>query len=235
VTEERLRQQDPEFVRSTFAGIAGRYDLANHVLSGGIDFLWRAKAARLVAERSPRQILDVATGSGDLAVALAKACPQASVTGVDFCLPMLEIAKTKGVSFLCQGDALNLPFATDTFDALTVSFGLRNMASWEKALQEMARVLRPGGFLLVMDFSLPTIPPLRSGYRLYLHHVLPKIAGLLTGKPEAYDYLGESIEKFPRGQAMLDLVLGCGFENVQSRPLALGIAAITTATKRTNP
>ncbi len=232
MTSDHLKQQDPEFIRETFAGIAPRYDLANHVLSGGIDFLWRARAARLVAETHPKRILDVATGSGDLAVALAKANPSAVVAGVDFCVPMLEIAATKGIPILFQGDALDLPCEDNFCDALTVSFGLRNMASWECALKEMARVLRPDGLLLVMDFAMPTNPILCSAYRLYLHHVLPKIAGTLTGKPEAYDYLGESIEKFPRGAAMRELVESCGFHSVQSRSLACGIAAITTARKR---
>ncbi len=232
MAEERLKQQDPEFVRETFAGISSRYDVANHVLSGGIDFLWRAKAARLIAAAGPAKILDLATGSGDLAVALARACPQAQVVGVDFCLPMLEIAQKKGVPSLIQGDGLALPFLDASFDALTVAFGLRNMASWDGALNEMARVLKPHGLLLVMDFSMPTNRILRALYRIYLHHGLPRIAGLLTGRPEAYDYLGESIEKFPRGEAMLKLVESCGFQAPRAFPLAFGVAAMTVAQRK---
>ncbi len=232
VAEERLKQQDPEFVRETFAGISSRYDVANHVLSGGVDFLWRAKAAKIVASVQPALILDLATGSGDLAVALRKTSPQAQVVGVDFCLPMLEVAQKKGVPCLIQGDGLALPFQDATFDALTVAFGLRNMASWDRALCEMGRVLKPKGLLLVMDFSMPRNRLLRALYRVYLHHALPHIAGLLTGRPEAYDYLGESIEKFPRDEAMLRLVESCGFEGARSFPLAFGVAAMTVAQRK---
>jgi len=232
VSEERLKQQDPEFVRETFAGISSRYDVANHVLSAGVDFLWRARAAKLVASENPSRILDLATGSGDLAVAMKKACPEAQVVGADFCLPMLQIAQKKGIGNLIQGDGLALPFRDAAFDAVTVAFGLRNMASWDRALKEMARVLKPGGFLLVMDFSMPGNPLLRSLYRVYLHRGLPWIAGLLTGRPEAYDYLGESIEKFPRDAAMLRLVESCGFVAPRSVPLAFGVAAMTVAKRK---
>jgi len=227
-----LRQQDPEFVRSMFAGISPRYDLANHVLSGGVDAFWRARAARMIAAGSPSKILDLATGSGDLAMALRRACPDAEITGADFCLPMLEVARRKGVGPLVQADGLALPFADASFDAVTVAFGLRNMASWEVALGEMSRVLRPGGRLLVMDFAMPRAGWLAAGYRLYLHHVLPRLAGWLTGRPEAYEYLGESIEGFPRWEDMCKLITRCGFQETESRALALGIAAIYTGTRR---
>ena len=148
----------------------------------------------------PVRILDLATGSGDLARALGKASPESVVVGADFCLPMLEIARRKRMPLLVQADGLRLPFRDGMFDALTVAFGLRNMASWNAALQEMARVLRPGGVLLVMDFSLPEFAPLRKLYRLYLHNVLPRFAAAITGNKEAYEYLGSSIESFPRGR-----------------------------------
>ncbi len=212
-----------------FEGIAGRYDLANHVLSFGIDGLWRRRAAAIVGGAGARRVLDVATGSGDLALAIVRACPHAYVMGVDFCEPMLEVARAKGVPNLALADALSLPFADGSFEAVTVAFGLRNMASWEAGLKEMRRVLAPGGLLLVMDFSLPAFGPLRMAYRLYLHRVLPRLAGALTGKPEAYAYLGESIEGFPRGEAMLEMVARCGFRDSSLSPLAMGVAAITTA------
>lgn len=227
--EQALPQQNPSFVRRTFAAIATRYDLANHLLSGGCDFLWRAKAARLVAATNPKKILDLATGSGDLAHALSKANPAAQIVGADFCLPMLEVARGKNIPRLIQADGLNLPFQSDTFDALTVAFGLRNMASWEKALQEMSRVLRPEGFLLVMDFSLPRIAPICELYRLYLHNVLPRIAALLTGNKEAYEYLGSSIESFPRDAEMFALLQRCGYEQPRQFALCFGIASIYTA------
>ncbi|MEI6279683.1 MAG: ubiquinone/menaquinone biosynthesis methyltransferase [Verrucomicrobiae bacterium] len=226
-----MRQQDPEFVRGTFSAIAGRYDLANHLLSGGLDFFWRAHVARLVAATRPARILDLATGSGDLAIEMRKACPSALVVGADFCLPMLEEARRKRVPLLVQADALELPFADGSFDAVTVAFGLRNMASWEKALREMTRVLRPGGLLAVLDFSLPPSGPLRTAYRLYLHHLLPKIAGWTTGRADAYEYLGESIEKFPRGGGMVALINACGAEARRPRPMCLGVVTLYTAIK----
>ncbi len=226
-----LPQQNPGFVRKTFSAIAGRYDLANHLLSGGFDFLWRAKAAHLVAATRPSRILDLATGSGDLARALASANPRSEIVGADFCLPMLEVARGKNVPALIQADGLNLPFRDGTFDALTVAFGLRNMASWEGALREMNRVLRPGGFLLVMDFSMPPVAPIRSAYRLYLHNVLPRFAAAITGNKEAYEYLGTSIESFPRDEQMFSLLQRCGYHGMAQHRLCLGIASIYTAIK----
>jgi len=226
-----LRQQDPEFVRGTFSSIAGRYDLANHLLSGGLDFHWRSCVARVVRKSAPSKILDLATGSGDLAIALRKACPAAMVVGADFCLPMLEEARRKALPFLVQADGLALPFESGSFDVVTVAFGLRNMASWEKALLEMARVLRPGGLLVVLDFSLPANPLLRAVYRIYLHHLLPTIAGWATGRPEAYEYLGESIEKFPSGVGMNALLNACGFQCRRPKPMCFGIVTLYAAEK----
>lgn len=151
------------------------------------------------------------------------------MVGADFCLPMLEVARRKEIPSLVQADGLKLPFRDGSFDALTVAFGLRNMASWEAALGEMRRVLRPGGFLLVMDFSLPVFPPLREVYRLYLHNGLPRIAAALTGHKEAYEYLGSSIESFPRDGVMRKLIEDCGYRGVGQSRLCLGIASIYTA------
>jgi len=227
-----LPQQNPEFVQKTFSSIAGRYDLANHLLSGGMDFVWRDRVSRLVASHRPSRVLDLATGSGDLAIALQKACPHAQIVGADFCLPMLEEARRKNIPFLVQADGLALPFGEGTFDAVTVAFGLRNMASWEKALSEMHRVLRAGGLLVVLDFSLPPRGFLRTLYRFYLHRILPRIAGWATGRAEAYEYLGESIEKFPRGTGMEKLVAAAGFEGLPSRPMCFGIVTLYSAVKK---
>ena len=224
-----LSQQ--EFVQKTFSSIAGRYDLANHLLSGGLDYLWRRRVSRLVAASRPSRILDLATGSGDLAIALQEACPSAQVIGADFCLPMLEEARRKMVPRLVQADGLALAFRDATFDAVTVAFGLRNMASWEKALAEMHRVLRPGGLLVVLDFSLPPRGPLRKIYRAYLHHVLPHIAGWTTGHAEAYKYLGESIEAFPRGSGMAALLESCGFRCEPPHKMCLGVVSLYAAGK----
>ena len=222
--------QNPAQVRGIFSRIAGRYDLANHLLSGGLDFLWRARAAGLVEKWRPRAVLDLATGSGDLALALQKKLPHARVVGADFCLPMLQVAARKGLRPLVVADGTRLPFADASFDAVTVAFGLRNMESWPGALREMARVLAPGGHLLLLDFSLPR-PPLDKIYRLYLHRILPLIAGLVTRHRAGYEYLGQSIESFPSGPAMLDLLCSNGFAHPRAEPLAAGIVSIYTAGK----
>ena len=226
--------QNPAKVRGIFSSIAERYDLANHLLSGGLDFLWRSRAVRMVEKWHPHSVLDLATGSGDLALAMQKAMPQAHIIGADFCLPMLQIAARKNLSPLVVADGTNLPFADASFDAVTVAFGLRNMESWPGALREISRVLRPGGHLLLLDFSMPR-PPLDAAYRLYLHRILPRFAGLLTGHRVGYEYLGESIEAFPSGQAMLDLLGSANFSATRAHPLAAGIVSIYTAEKPSIP
>lgn len=213
-----------------FGRIARRYDLANHVLSGGADFLWRRRAAKIVEGWQPNRVLDLATGSGDLALAIQRRLPEASITAADFSPEMLEIAGHKGVRETVLADALQLPFKTGSFDGVTVAFGLRNMADWSAALGEMARVLRLRGHLLVLDFSLPT-GALRPAYRFYLHRCLPRLASFVTGQKAAYDYLGGSIEKFPSGAAMLELIERNGFATATAEPLSGGIATIYTATK----
>ncbi len=224
-----IYKENPEMVRGLFSDIADRYQVVNHLLSGGLDFYWRAIAVRLIRPWNPSMVLDVATGSGDLAMAISKACPQARVVGADFCAPMLEVARRNGLPELVVADGMSLPLADQNFDVVTAAFGLRNMASWEKGLSEMARVLRPGGHLLILDFSLPELPVIRPLYRFYLHHILPHIAGLATGRKDAYEYLGESIEQFPSGEKMTSLIESCGFKNAKSHPLTLGTVSIYTA------
>src|SRR5207248_2307641 len=193
--------RDPESVRAMFGRIARRYDLANHLLSGGADFLWRRRAAKIVAGWQPRDVLDLATGSGDLALALQQRLPGAAITAADFSPEMLEVAREKGVAKTILADALELPFESESFDCVTVAFGLRNMADWDRALREICRVLRSQGHLLVLDFSIPG-RLLQPVYRFYLHRCLPLFASIVTGEKAAYDYLGGSIEKFPAGAAM---------------------------------
>lgn len=219
------------FVRAMFSAIAGRYDFANHFLSFGLDFLWRRRAARIVRAWRPARILDLATGSGDLALSLRAACPEARIVGADFCLPMLLVAQRKSLGNLVVADGMALPFADGAFDVLTVAFGLRNMESWPGALAEMGRVLQPGGHLLVLDFSVPPAPLLWL-YRPYLHLVLPRLAGLLTGEKAAYDYLGDSIEKFPCGLAMCAVIEGAGFADAKCERLSGGIVSLYTALRR---
>jgi len=184
-----------------------------------------------MAEGHPKTILDLATGSGDLATALQRACPAALVVGADFCLPMLDEARAKGVSPLVQADGLALPFADGSFDAVTIAFGLRNMASWEAALCECSRVLNSSGRLAILDFSLPANPLVRAAYRFYLHRVLPVLAGWATGCPDAYEYLAGSIEKFPRGGGMNALMESCGFCCEPNRAMWFGIVSLYIGTK----
>lgn len=224
----RPQENKAPFVRAMFSAIAARYDFANHFLSFGSDFLWRRKAARLVRGWCPERVLDLATGSGDLALAIRAACPQAQLIGADFCHPMLLVARRKGLDGLVVADGMRLPFREGAFDVLTVAFGLRNMESWAGALAEMGRVLKRGGHLLVLDFSVPPVP-LRWLYRPYLHHVLPRLAGCLTGEKAAYDYLGDSIEEFPCGPAMCALIEGAGFAEAKCERLSGGIVSLYTA------
>ena len=212
-----------------FGAIAKRYDLANHTLSCGTDFYWRKCAVNIVASWRPGKIVDLATGTGDLALALQKKLPDAEVTGVDFLPEMLELAQRKGVRQTILADVMQLPFSDGSFDCVTIAFGLRNMENWGGALAEMSRVLGRDGHLLVLEFSLPTRSIVRAIYRLYLHRCLPLLGSLLTRKKSAYDYLGDSIEEFPSGHAMIDLIEASGFRHATLQPLSYGIATIYTA------
>ena len=215
-----------------FGSIAQRYDLANHLLSCGCDFLWRKRAAGIVAGWNPNTIVDLATGTGDLALAMQKALPDSEIIGADFSEEMLAVAKAKGVHRVVTADALALPFADRSFDCLTIAFGLRNINDWGAALREMARVLTVNGNLLVMEFSLPSISILRAVYRFYLHRLMPIFGSLLTRKKTAYDYLGHSIEQFPGGKELARLIEANGFGDATAEPLTGGIVTIWTATKR---
>lgn len=223
------QDQNPVFVHRAFSSIASRYVLTNHVLSMGIDILWRRRVARIVRDSGARRVLDVATGSGDLALTVRDRVPGIRVTGADFCAPMLEEARKRGLDDLIVCDGLRLPFPDETFDALTIGYGLRNMADWAGALREFSRVLKPGGQLVILDFSLPRSPALRGPYRFYLHRILPRIAGALTGNTEVYAYLGDSIERFPSGPAMVDLIGGNGFSRARWEPQCWGISSVYAA------
>ena len=223
---------DPLSIREMFGRVAPRYDRANQILSLGIDNYWRRMVGSMVASWHPKRILDLATGSGILAQELRRQNPEAYLVGADFCAPMLQIAKRRGLDNLIVADGLALPFAEATFDVVTIAFGLRNMESFENALEGISRILRAGGHVLILDFSLPA-GPLRPFYRFYLHFVLPRLAGLITGHAAAYQYLGESIERFPRGLAMLDLLASTGFRNAKVKNLTGGIVAVYTGEKGT--
>jgi demethylmenaquinone methyltransferase/2-methoxy-6-polyprenyl-1,4-benzoquinol methylase len=222
--------QDPVYVRDAFARVARRYVVTNHVLSCGTDILWRRRVGRIVSDWEPARVLDVATGTGDVALEIERRCPDVEVVGADFCEEMLDYAGRRGLEKRVVSDALAMPFENGLFDVVTVAFGLRNMADYGKAVDEMRRVLRPGGHLLILDFSLPA-GILRGPYRFYLHRVLPRLAGLLTGERDAYEYLGGSIEDFPSGEKMLEFLGGHGFEETAQQRLSFGVATIYTGRK----
>jgi len=223
--------QDPVFVRNAFSSIAKRYVLTNHVLSMGVDILWRRRVATMVRDFGAQLILDVASGSGDLAEAVIKKLPEAEVIGADFCAPMLEQARLRGLPLLLVADGMKLPFEDGVFDAVTIGYGLRNMETWDGALRELSRVLKPGAHLVILDFSLPK-GILRGPYRFYLHRILPIIGGLLTGNREAFDYLSDSIERFPSGEEMCALIKANGFDEAVSYPLWRGISSIYVGRKQ---
>lgn len=221
---------DAVYVRDAFARIADRYVLTNHVLSFGADIWWRRVVTRRIRKWQPKQLLDVASGTGDLALEIQDACPECEVVATDFCAEMLVHAKNRGMRKTQIADALNLPFGDESFDVVTVAFGLRNMADYEKALREMRRVLRPNGRLVILDFSIPK-GILARPYRWYLHRVLPRVAGWLTQEKDAYEYLGGSIETFPSGANMISLLESCGFRDGKADPLTFGVVTVYEGTR----
>ena len=225
---------DPDAVRATFEGIAPRYDLANHLLSGGFDFIWRRRLVREAMLSHPGDVLDLATGSGDVALALRKALPaEARITGLDFCPPMLAEAECKrstaghsadSLRFV-QGDCLSLDFSDDSFDLITIAFGLRNLCDRSVGLSEMHRVLRPGGRLLVLEFSQPFFF-LRPFYYLYLRVILPLFARWVTGDRKAYEYLGSSISGFPNRFGLAEELRQANFHKVGFVSLTGAVVAL---------
>lgn len=220
-----------------FARIARRYDVANHLLSLGVDVRWRRLLVKAVRSTEPRAILDLATGSGDVAFALSRGLPeQVQILGVDFCQPMLDEAEIKkstrhyaNVTFQ-QGDALALPLADNSYDAVTISFGLRNMSDLRKSLFEMRRVLRPGGRMFILEFSQPA-RWFRPFYYFYLRRILPGLAQLVTGDRDAYVYLNETIEQFPNRDGLSAEIRAAGFTEVKAKAMSFGIVALHEAVK----
>ncbi len=218
-----------------FDSIAGRYDLLNHLFSGNTDTRWRRKVARTLDDVlvNPRAaVLDVACGTGDLALALDRQGTRhnhtgARIIGVDFCHPMLKIARAKShkISFI-EGDALRLPFADNYFDAATIGFGLRNLASVSDGLFELRRILKPGGRLVILEFSKPVIPGFSQAFNFYFKHILPRIGDTLNGSCGAYTYLSDSVRKFPDQIELARLMRASGFDQVSFRNLTGGIAAL---------
>ncbi len=220
-------------INRMFAGIAGRYDRANHILSGGCDVYWRRRLVRRVVAEEPRVVVDLATGSGDVAFALARALgPAVRITGMDFCEPMLEQARAKqsgskelaAVTF-SHGDCMDLPLAGDSVDVATIAFGVRNFEDRSRGLRELLRILRPGGCLCILEFSQPG-RWLRPLYYAYLKTLLPRLAKGVTGNRDAYEYLVGSIETFPTCAAMAAELTAAGFSRVHAEALTFGTVAI---------
>lgn len=217
-------------VREMFAKISPRYDLLNHLLSANVDVRWRRRVVRKIAPRlaPDAQVLDVGCGTGDLSIAIFEKTA-AQVVGIDFCRPMLELAKKKASHLrFVEGDALELPFADSLFDCITIGFALRNLSSVEEGLAELKRVLKPKGTLAVLEFSQPTIPVFRQLVRFYYWGFLPLIGGGFSGSRSAYEYLPESIGRFPDQETLAKMMRAAGFEEVEFENLSGGVAALHT-------
>lgn len=226
-----------ESVREMFDDISPKYDFLNHFLSMGIDHAWRRKLVKVLAGYKPRSVLDVATGTGDLAIATAGLKPQ-KIVGVDLSEKMLEIGRKKvekaGLSELItmkRADAEKLPFSDNSFEAVTVAFGVRNYENLKVGLAEMRRVLRPGGVMLILEFSHPTAFPVRQLYRLYSRVFIPAAGRLISRNTKAYTYLPESVAAFPSGTAFTGILTDTGLRNAGIIPLSFGIATIYKAEK----
>jgi demethylmenaquinone methyltransferase/2-methoxy-6-polyprenyl-1,4-benzoquinol methylase len=217
-------------VHAFFSHIAPSYDRANALLSFGIDRYWRYRLVRAVAACQPSRILDIATGSGDVALALARALPRADIVGLDFCQPMLEQARAKAgregtrLRFVC-GDAHALPMAAGSLEGITMAFGLRNLAQRSSCLAECLRVLQPGARLWILEFSQP-YKALAPVYGWYLRHILPRLASLTTAHTDAYHYLADSIEAFPQADQLCEELRQAGFGQVRCTRLSGGIVAL---------
>jgi len=228
---------DPLTVNSMFGRIAHRYDLTNRILSGGIDVYWRFRLVEAVRRTQPTNILDLATGSGDVAFALARGLPAGrTILGMDFCAPMLVEAEEKKARvpelpsqvLFQQGDALDLPFPEAAFDTVTMAFGFRNMADRARCLSEVRRVLRPGGTAFILEFSQPW-PVVRSLYYFHMRRLAPVLAGALTGDRSAYEYLATSIAAFPNCAALTGEFEAAGFNPVQASTMTMGVVALHRA------
>jgi len=225
-------------VSEMFNRIAPYYDLLNRLLSAGVDRQWRRRAIALLQDAQPRLVLDVATGTADVALETARKLQPEKIIGIDISKDMLAIGRQKisrqglnRIIELQEGDSENLPFQDNTFDAITVAFGVRNFEHLEKGLQEMRRVLKPGGKVIILEFSRPTLFPFKQLYHFYFRNILPLIGKITSKDPKAYRYLYESVQAFPDGQDFLDVLNQLGYQKSKCIPLTLGICSIYEADK----
>lgn len=230
-------EKHKEKIRSMFNSIAHRYDFLNHFLSMGIDRLWRKKLVKLASGSKPEHILDVATGTADLAIEFAKTKPK-KITGIDISENMLKIGQEKinklgldQIIVLKQSDAEKLPFSDRSLDLVSVAFGVRNFENLDKGLMEIKRVLRPNGNIAVLEFTMPRYFPVKQLYKFYFHFLLPRIGRWVSKDSGAYSYLPESVETFPQGKAFTAELTKAGFADPQIYRLTFGIASIYLARK----
>lgn len=226
-----------EKVRTMFNDIAPKYDLLNHVLSMGIDIQWRKKVRRLLATINPKKILDIATGTGDLAIELSKLKPD-EIIGADIAVDMLKIGEEKikakklnNIIKMEPGDSEDLRFDENYFDAVTVAFGVRNYENLLKGLTEMNRVMRPGGLVAILEFSKPHNFPFRNIYNFYFKNILPSIGRMVSKNDEAYTYLPDSVQKFPENKEFMNVMEKAGYKNIKQQRLTFGIATLYSGTK----
>jgi len=226
-----------EQVTEMFDTISKEYDGLNRVISFGIDVKWRNKVVKIVGKKQPENILDIATGTGDLAINLA-ATNAKEIIGLDISNGMLEVGRKKitskkleNIISMVIGDSENLPFEDNTFDAITVAFGVRNFESLEKGLSEILRVLKPNGIFVILETSVPTNPIYKFGYKIYSKFILPTIGKMFSKDKIAYNYLSESASVFPYGEELNNILRKIGFINVEDKPQTMGVATIYTASK----
>ena len=226
-----------EQVRQMFDTISKEYDGLNRVISFGIDVKWRKKVVKLVSAVNPTNVLDIATGTGDLAIQLMDT-KATKIVGLDISEGMLDVGRQKiakqnfsDVIEMVVGDSENLPFEDNSFDAITVAFGIRNFENLEKGLAEILRVLKPSGIFVILETSVPTKTPFKQGYSFYTKNILPLIGRLFSKDRSAYAYLSESASKFPHGEALNNILRKIGFTNATALPQTLGVATIYTSSK----
>lgn len=233
----RIRMAKKEAVKDIFNDIAPKYDLLNHFLSLNIDKRWRRKAIRHIREEEKGELLDVACGTGDFSIAAYRAGVQ-KVTGIDISANMVTIGqkKVEALGFvpyitLQEGDSEQIEFEDEHFDVVTVAFGVRNFEHLEAGLKEMQRVLKKGGKVIILEFSMPEYFPLKQVYKFYFRRILPILGGWISGNKGAYTYLPESVMKFPQGKVFLDILKDCGFSQAVQQKLTFGIASIYMGVK----